>query len=185
VSVIGLRLLVAGILLRAAVGKARAPSGVIAFISEVLGAKATGRSAQIAGLLVVGELFAGIAILAGVQVGLISALVAAMMIGFAVVLFVLRVRGSKIDCGCFGGDGAEGRSGTSAIVRNVTIAAGAGAIASQAVMGPASCASRPVWALAVDELAVGALLAVTAWLFWVLIAGVVSLQVAPKANHDR
>lgn len=174
---VGIRVLIAGVLFRAAFGKAKAPAAAIESIRLVLRHK-SGRSASILTCcVVIAEVIVGHALLVGVALSQAAATVVLMMAAFSLAWLMFRRVGAD-GCGCFGGEG--NLEGPLILVRNSLIALGAVITAIANSTGPHADANRPVWSVAPDHLLFAVLLAVLGWLFWSLLTMLGTILRSPE-----
>jgi uncharacterized membrane protein YphA (DoxX/SURF4 family) len=165
VLLVGIRLLIAGVLFRAALGKARAPEGAVEAVSLLLKQKNLRLASVIVWCVVSAEAFAGFALLTGFAVNVAAGAVVVMMIGFSLTWVALRRFGAE-GCSCFG----EGTSARPAVVaRNSLLAIGAAAILAVSARVPAAEFNLPAWRVAPEHLLWGIVLAIWGWLSWSLL----------------
>jgi uncharacterized membrane protein YphA (DoxX/SURF4 family) len=179
---VGVRLLIAGVLLRAAFGKVRARSGATTVVSLLLQDRHARFASVLASCVVGAEIVAGFALLASVALSFTAVAVTVMMVAFSLALVSLRMRGAD-GCGCFGDDATY--DGEDALARNVILALGAGAIAVGARVWPGANSNLPVWRIGVSQLLPGILLAGIMWLCWCVISMFRSVYAGTSVSHDE
>lgn len=164
VLMVSTRLLIAGVLLRAAIGKFRTRTSAIIAVHLLMHSRSERLAPLITRCIAVAEIVLATALLGSIELRVTAVAVVVMMIFFSVALAMLRTRGLSEGCGCFGDKGPQEGS---ALARNAVLASGAGAVAVGVCLHPQS--ALPVWAVGVGQLLPAVLLAVATWLAWSVI----------------
>jgi uncharacterized membrane protein YphA (DoxX/SURF4 family) len=161
---IGVRILLAGVLLRAALGKIRAPEMALAMARGLVPRGSVAVAAVALGVTVSLEVAAAACLLVGAAPSATAVAIVVMMSGFSVIVVVARRRGEVGGCGCFGEPAAA--STASPLARNTALAVCAAAIAVADELRWVESGSVPVWRVSARLAAVSTGLAIVSWQFW-------------------